>query len=87
MPKSKDENVPYKRLVLGFDGGCSACGELARQVGEKLEGRLGVISLDDPRAIEWRGKALGGMLPGVPPYSRSTATRSGRGPANRWASN
>jgi hypothetical protein len=52
-------------LVLGFDGGCSACGELARRIGETTS-KLEVRSLHDPRVVEWRRKALGEDAPLIP---------------------
>ena len=40
MPKLTGRQTPGKRLVLGFDGWCSACSELARRIGKRLAGRL-----------------------------------------------
>jgi hypothetical protein len=50
---------------LGFDGGCSACGELDRRIGETTS-KLEVRSLHDSRVEEWRRKALGEHAPLVP---------------------
>ncbi|MDP8971949.1 MAG: hypothetical protein M3N45_01945, partial [Actinomycetota bacterium] len=47
------------RLVLGFNGGCSACSGLARRVEEQLAGKLEVLSLREPPVEEWRKKTLG----------------------------
>lgn len=55
-----------KRLVLGYDGGCSACEELARRIEEQLTGRLEVRNLCDPRVEEWRKKTLGENAPLAP---------------------
>jgi hypothetical protein len=64
-PKPIGKEASGKRLVLGFDGGCSACGELARRIGETTS-KLEVRSLHDPRVEEWRRKALGEDAPLVP---------------------
>ena len=66
MPNPTSGEPSGRRLVLGFDGGCGACGELARRIEEGVGGRLEVISLDDPRVEKWRGKALGEDAPWVP---------------------
>lgn len=55
-----------KRLVLGFDGGCMACEELARRIEVRLGGRLEVLSLHEPRVVEWREKTLGEGTPLTP---------------------
>jgi len=49
MPQITGKQTSGKRLVLGFDGGCSACGMLARRIEERLAGKLEVLSLHDPR--------------------------------------
>lgn len=55
-----------RRLVLGFDGGCSSCLDLARRVegavGEKLE----VQNLRVPELQAWRKEALGEDAPWAP---------------------
>ncbi len=66
MPELKGRQAPGKRLVLGFDGGCSACSELARRIGERLAGKIEVLSLHEPRVEEWREKTLGEDAPLVP---------------------
>ncbi len=66
VPKLTDREASGKRLVLGFDGGCSACGELARRIEERLAGRLEVRNLREPLVQEWRKKALGEDLPLAP---------------------
>jgi len=70
MPEITSKQTSGKRLVLGFDGGCSACGELARRIEERLSGRLEVLSLHDPRVEEWRKRALGEGAPWSQPSSR-----------------
>jgi hypothetical protein len=50
-PKPIGKEASGKRLVLGFDGGCSACGELARRIGGTTS-KLEVRSLHDPRLVE-----------------------------------
>jgi hypothetical protein len=54
------------RLILGYDGGCSACSELAGRIEEKVGGKLEVLSLHDPLMANWREEALGGDAPWVP---------------------
>lgn len=66
MPEITGKQTSGKRLVLGYDGGCSACGELARRIEERLSGRLEVLSLHDPRVEEWRKRTLGEGAPLVP---------------------
>lgn len=66
MPELKGRQAPGKRLVLGFDGGCSACSELARRIEERLAGKIEVLSLHEPRVEEWREKTLGEDAPLVP---------------------
>ncbi len=66
MPKLTDREASGKRLVLGFDGGCSACGELARRIEERLAGRLEVLNFHEPSVEEWRQRALGEDAPLVP---------------------
>ena len=53
-------------MVLGFDGGCSACSGLARRVEEQLAGKLEVLSLREPPVEEWRNKTLDEDAPLVP---------------------
>jgi hypothetical protein len=66
MPEMTGKQTSGKRLVLGFDGGCSACGERARRIEARLTGRLEVLSLHDPRVEEWRKRTLGDDAPLVP---------------------
>jgi hypothetical protein len=66
MTKLTGKETPDKRLVLGFDGGCYACGELARRIEDRLAGKLEILSLHEPQAEEWRKKALGEDAPLVP---------------------
>jgi hypothetical protein len=48
-----------RRLVLGFDGGCFTCTDLAQRIEERLEGKIEVKSLHDPQVAGWREQALG----------------------------
>jgi hypothetical protein len=66
MPELKGRRTPGNRLVLGFDGGCSACSGLAKRIEEQLAGKLEVLSLREPRVAEWRKKTLGENTPLVP---------------------
>lgn len=40
---------PTKRLVLGFDAGCTMCSDLAQRIEEQVGGELEVRSLSDPQ--------------------------------------
>lgn len=55
-----------KRLVLGFDAGCSTCAEMAHKVKEKVGEKLEVVNLRDPQVVEWRKEALGEDAPWAP---------------------
>ncbi len=48
-----------RRLVLGFDAGCTRCSELARRIEEQVGGMLEVRSLYDPQMEHWREQTLG----------------------------
>jgi murein DD-endopeptidase MepM/ murein hydrolase activator NlpD len=66
MPELTSKAPPGKRLVLGFDGGCCACDELARRIEAQLAGKLEVLSLHEPQVEEWRKHTLGEDTPLVP---------------------
>ena len=66
MLRLTGRHAPGTRLVLGFDGECSACGELARRIDKQLSGQLEVLSLHEPQVEEWRKKVLGEDAPLVP---------------------
>lgn len=55
-----------KRLVLGFDAGCAACGELARRIEERAGDRIEVRSLRHPQVEHWRARVLGEDAPWAP---------------------
>jgi len=55
-----------RRLVLGFDAGCMTCSELARRIEERVENKIEVLSLNDPRMEHWREQALGKDAPWAP---------------------
>lgn len=57
---------PSRRLVLGFDGGCFTCLELARKIDERLGEKLEVQNLRDPQLEGWRKEALGEDAPWAP---------------------
>lgn len=60
MSKVASKEAPDdKRLVLGFDGGCMACSDLARRIEEQVGDRLEIRSLREPQVEEWRERALG----------------------------
>ena len=76
MPKLTGRQNIGRRLVLGFDGGCSACGELARRIEEQLAGRLEILNLHEPRVEEWRKKTLGEASPLAPTLFEVTGTEA-----------
>lgn len=43
---------------LGFDASCGTCSELATEVDRIAEGRIQVISLHHPAAVEWRSRVV-----------------------------
>lgn len=55
-----------RELVLGFDGGCAACGALAERISASLGDRLKVRSLHHPQVEHWRREALGEDAPWAP---------------------
>lgn len=63
---SVKEAVATKRLVLGFDGGCSTCSAVAARVKEAVGDRLEIASLRDTQVTEWRKQALGEDAPWAP---------------------
>lgn len=58
--------------LLGFDGNCAACIDLATEIMEISEGRISVISLHDGLAMKWRRESLGPDAPLVPTLFRVT---------------
>jgi predicted DCC family thiol-disulfide oxidoreductase YuxK len=60
------ESQGARRLVLGFDGGCAACSDLARRISERVGDKLEVRSLHHPQVEHWRGQALGENAPWAP---------------------
>jgi hypothetical protein len=55
-----------RRLVLGFDAGCTTCSGLAEQIEAQVGGGLEVRSLRDPQMEHWRQQALGENAPWAP---------------------
>jgi len=54
------------RWILGFDGMCHACTDMARQVEEIAGGKLTVKSLHSQQMLTWRQQALGEHPPRIP---------------------
>jgi len=61
-----DEQTRGTRWVLGFDGGCSECNELARRIAALSEGRVEIKSLNLAEVAAWREQALGSNVPWTP---------------------
>lgn len=55
-----------KRLILGFDAGCMACSDLAKQIEKAVNEKLEIRSLYDPQMKHWRSQAIGEDAPWAP---------------------
>jgi hypothetical protein len=55
-----------RRLVLGFDAGCMACSELAKQIQEQAGEKIQVLSLWDQQVRNWREQVFGHDAPWAP---------------------
>lgn len=60
------EDTSTRRLVLGFDGGCVACSDLAERISEQVGDRLEACSLHHPQVEHCREQALGEHAPWAP---------------------
>ena len=58
--------VEGRKLVLGFDGECFSCSDLARRVRGTVGDTLTVRSLGDPQVRRWREETLGEDAPWAP---------------------
>lgn len=61
--------------ILGFDGDCLTCRQLAEEVARLAGGRLAVRSLREPEVAAWRVKALGADTPWAPTLFRVEGER------------
>jgi hypothetical protein len=55
-----------RRLVLGFDAGCTTCSGLAKRIEEIVGDKLEVRNLREPQVEHWREQALGVDAPWAP---------------------
>jgi len=55
-----------RKLVLGFDGGCTMCSDVAERISERVGDKLEVRSLYHPQVEYWREQALGKDAPWAP---------------------
>lgn len=55
---------------LGFDASCGTCSELAMEVDRIADGRVQVIGLHHPAAIEWRSRVVAPNAPLAPTLFR-----------------
>ena len=62
----KDDERSVSRLVLGFDGGCGTCFELAKRIDREVGDKLEVQNLRDERVMTWREETLGKDAPWAP---------------------
>lgn len=51
------------RWVLGFDGGCCACSDIAKQIVDLSRGRMSAASLRSCMLLKWREQTLGADAP------------------------
>ena len=54
------------KLILGFDGGCLTCSNLATRIREQVGDQLEIRSLHEPQVEHWRKQALGEDAPWAP---------------------
>lgn len=73
------EALEKKRLVLGFDAGCTTCSQLAERIEEAAGEKLEMMSLSESCMREWRGQALGKDAPWAP-----TLVEVGDGKVRAW---
>lgn len=73
-----------RRLVLGFDAGCTTCSDLAKKIEERVGDKLEVRSLYDPQVEHWRRQVLGEDVPWTPTLIEVNGGRSELGLAHRW---
>ncbi len=66
LETANTESPQTRRLVLGFDAGCSTCSDLARRIEQRTGDRLAVRDLADPEVRRWRSEALGDNAPWSP---------------------
>jgi hypothetical protein len=66
VENSSVERTEAKRLVLGYDGGCSTCSGIARRIQEEIGNKLEIMSLSDPLVQGWREQSLGEDAPWTP---------------------
>lgn len=55
-----------RRLVLGFDAGCTTCSGLAKSIEEAVGDKLEVRSLNEPLMEHWRKEVFGEDAPWAP---------------------
>lgn len=66
MQPEKEVRTDGRRLVIGYDGGCFTCSDLAERVEGRLKGRIEVRNLRDSQVQEWHRVALGENVPLAP---------------------
>ncbi len=66
MEGANNQTGGARKLVLGFDAGCTTCSGLAKRIEEAVGERLEVRSLNDPMMEHWRGQTLGENAPRAP---------------------
>ncbi len=62
----KPATMKARRLVLGYDGGCVTCSDLAERISQSVGDRMEVRSLHDPQVEHWRERTLGKDAPWAP---------------------
>jgi len=67
MREPANREVPgVRKLVLGFDGGCATCSDLAERISQRVGDKLEVRSLHHPQVEHWRERAFGKDAPWTP---------------------
>ena len=66
MEGTNNQTTGARKLVLGFDAGCTTCSDLARQIEQRVGDKLEVRSLYDPQVEHWRRQVLGEDAPWTP---------------------
>lgn len=67
MQEPANRGAPgVRKLVLGFDGGCARCSDLAGRISQSVGDRLEVRSLRHPQVEHWRERTLGKDAPWAP---------------------
>ena len=79
MEGTNNQTSGARRLVLGFDAGCTTCSGLAKKIRDAVGDRLEIRSLNDPMMQHWRNEVFGDDAPWAP-----TLVEVSGGPVRAW---